>query len=275
MERLDLKNFHFKCLLCGNCCYNVLHKVETTEYAYDYQGNLTQNPELSVAIPYTELPTLKRNIHLQYNLDLRVHPQEAFFMKDFRVGFIYMYQMGVKKKKFCMFYDIHQRKCKIYSARPSACRSYPLIFNPDNISLPTIEWACTGIENEIRRQFPAMKDGQVFEIDNIELASSFLDEFLLFILNNEFMLSLAHLIVSNLEFLFLDKEITPEKINNYELKDFSQFFTWAQLHIKNQKIRILLNEVRRSYDQLQLETYNKRKLWESNPNNIQIQIKIW
>lgn len=175
-----------------------------------------------------------------------------------------------------MFYDIRQRKCKIYSVRPFTCRSFPLIFNPDNISFPTIEWACTGIENEVRKQFPAMKDRQVFQIDNIELARSFLDEFLLFILYNEFMISLIHLIFSNLGFLFLNKEnIIPERIINYELKDFSQFFTWAQLNIKNQKTRLLLNEVRTRYKQLQSETYLKKRSWESHPNNIQIPIKIW
>ena len=276
MERLDLSNFHFNCLLCGNCCYNVLRKVETTDYAYDYRGNFTQNPELSVAIPYTELPKLKINIRQLYNLNLRVHPQEVFFMKDFPVGFIYMYQMGVRKKKFCIFYDIRQRKCKIYSVRPSACRSFPLIFNPLNISLPTIEGACTGIENEFRRQFPAMKVGQVFEIDNTELARAFLDEFLLFILDNEFMLSLIHLIVPNLGFLFLNREqIIPERINNYELKDFSQFFTWAHANIRNEKARLLLNEVQTRYEQLLSETYLKKRSWESNPNDIQIPIKIW
>ena len=175
-----------------------------------------------------------------------------------------------------MFYDIRQRKCKIYSVRPSTCRSFPLIFNPDNISLPSIEWACTGIKKEVKKQFPTLKDKQVFQIDNIELARSFLDEFLLFILYNEFMISLIHLIFSNLGFLFLNKEnIIPERIINYELKDFSQFFTWAQLNIKNQKTRLLLNETHRRYEQLQLETHHKRRSWESNPNDIKIPIKIW
>ena len=111
MRLLDLRKFNFKCLLCGNSYYNVLRKVETTDYFYDYRGNFTQNPEISVAIPYTELPKLKIDIRQQYNLDLRVHPQDVCFMKDFRVGFIYMYQMGVKKKKYCMFYE---KKVKLY-----------------------------------------------------------------------------------------------------------------------------------------------------------------
>jgi len=276
MRQLDFKKFNFKCLLCGNCCYNVLRKVKTTDYAYDYHSNFTQNPEISVAIPYTELPKLKINIRQQYNLDLRVHPQGVFFMKDFPVGFIYLYQMGVKKKKYCMFYDIRQRKCKIYSVRPSTCRSFPLIFNPRNISFPSIEWACTEIENEVRKQFPTMKDKQVFQLDNIELARTFLDEFMIFNLHNEFMISLAHLIFSNLGFLFLDTEsITSERINSYELRDFYQFFTWGHVNIRNEKARLLLNEVQTRYEQLLSETYLKKRSWESNPNDIQIPIKIW
>ena len=276
MDRLDLSNFHFTCSLCGDCCYNVVRKVETTSYAYDCQGKLTQNPEISVTIPYTELPTLKTNIRQLYNLDLRVYPQEVFFLKDYPIGFIYMYHLGVKKRKYCIFYDIHQRKCKIYSARPSACRIFPLVFNPDNINFPTIEWACTGIENEFKRQFPALKVGQAFEINNIELAHAFLDEFSLFVLNNEFMLSLFHLIVPHLGFLLLNGEpITPERISNYQLHDFSQFFTWTLSNIRNQKTRLLLKETQKRYNQLQLEADCKKRLWNSNADEIQIPIKIW
>jgi len=31
----------------------------------------------------------------------------------------------------CIFYDISQKKCRIYLYRPVGCRFYPLIFNPD------------------------------------------------------------------------------------------------------------------------------------------------
>ncbi len=90
------------------------------------------------------------------------------------------------------------------------------------------------------------------------------------------MISLLPLIFSNLGFLFLEKEsITPEKINNYELRDFYQFFTWAHVNIRNEKARLLLNEVQTRYEQLLSETYLKKRSWQSNPNDIQIPIKIW
>lgn len=77
MERLDLRNFHFTCSLCGKCCSNVLRTMETEVYAYNYQGHFTQKPEISVTIPYTELSTLKENIRRQYELDLKVYPQDG------------------------------------------------------------------------------------------------------------------------------------------------------------------------------------------------------
>ncbi len=173
MERiLDLKKFNFECVKCGNCCYNVLRKRDSSSYGYNFQGNFTLNPQESVSILYTEIPELKKNLSNNYNLELQVHPEFVFFMRDVKVGFIYQYQLGVKKKKFCRYYDIRKRECKIYPIRPSICRSYPLALNLNDTTFPTIEPTCTGITNEVKKQFPNLKDGVAYNYNKIELVST-------------------------------------------------------------------------------------------------------
>jgi len=50
---------------------------------------------------------------------------------------------------------------------------------------------------------------------------------------------------------------------------------WIHMNIRNEKIRLLLNEVQTGYRELQSEKELKVKLWESNSNEILIPIKIW
>ena len=35
----------------------------------------------------------------------------------------------------CMFYDLNNKRCKVYELRPLVCRIYPLVFNDSSISL--------------------------------------------------------------------------------------------------------------------------------------------
>ena len=167
MEKtLDLKNFNFECVRCGNCCYNILRKMESGSYGYNFQGNFTYEPQVSATIPFSEIPELRKNLFNNYNVELRVLPEFVLFMRDINVGFVYQYKLGVKKKKFCYYYDIRKRECKIYPIRPSTCRSYPLTLNMNNPTFPTIEPTCTGITNEIKKQFPNMKEGEAYNINN-------------------------------------------------------------------------------------------------------------
>ena len=135
---LDLKKVNFTCRKCGNCCYNILRKVEIGQYGYNFQGKFTYNPQTSVSISYTEVPELKKNLYNQYILELDIHPGDVFFMKDFSIGFIFDYQLEVKKKKYCRYYDIRERVCTIHPIRPTACRAYPFTVNLNNPTFPTI-----------------------------------------------------------------------------------------------------------------------------------------
>lgn len=48
--------------------------------------------------------------------------------------------MGVKKKKYCMFYELEKRRCKIYPIRPITCKTYPLTMKYYNLDvIPVID----------------------------------------------------------------------------------------------------------------------------------------
>ena len=93
---------------------------------------------------------------------------------------------------------------------------------------------------------------------------------------HEFILSQIELISSNLAFLFLDSYmITPEKIEGYELIDFSQFFRWAKTHIQDKNIIQILEQVQFKFDQLRLETAQNILSWKNNLDQIHLPIRFW
>ncbi len=277
MERiLDFKNFNFECVRCGNCCYNILRKIEFGDYGYNFQGNLTYNPQRSLTIPFFEIPELKKNLSNKYNLELQVHPEFVFFMRDFQVGFIYQYQLGVKKKKYCRYYDIRKRQCKIYPVRPSVCRSYPLALNINNSTFPTIDTSCTGITNEIKKQFPNMKEGGTYNFNIEGLIKAFLHEFLIYQITHEYLVSQLQIILSNLALIFLDPDIiTPQKVEGYKLLDFSQFFEWTKDYFKEKRVADILKLVRSQIEQLRIETFSKLQSWKNNPNTIEVHFRFY
>ncbi len=82
-----------------------MRNTEFGDYGYNFQGNFTYNPQVSVSIPFSEIPELKKNLSNHYNLGLQVHPEFVLFMRNIQVGFIFQYQLGVKKKKYCRYYN--------------------------------------------------------------------------------------------------------------------------------------------------------------------------
>lgn len=100
IHSVDISDQKFVCLKCGNCCYNILREKYSGDYAYNFQGELLLNPKTSVTILYNEKYELEQNL-LNYDLKARFYPETVFFMKDYPYGFIYSYQLGVKKKKYC------------------------------------------------------------------------------------------------------------------------------------------------------------------------------
>ena len=271
----DLTKINFKCTRCGNCCYNVLRKMEYGYYNYNFQGNFIYNPQVSVAVFYTEIPELKINLKEKYNLELKVHPAYVLFLKDFQVGFIYQYQIGVKKKKFCRYYNIRKRMCKIYPIRPSTCRSYPLIFNTSDPTFPSIESICTGINNEIKKQIPNMREGELIDFSKVGLIQAFFQEFLIFHVTCEFLFSQLNTILSHLDFLFFDPSlIKSQKVEGYTLFDFSQFFKWTEDHIKEKKIVDIIEMVGFQIEKLRIETFTNLQSWKNNPSKINVPFRL-
>ncbi|KKM85854.1 hypothetical protein LCGC14_1284870 [marine sediment metagenome] len=271
VKSFDIAKINFKCTRCGNCCYNVLRKMEYGYYNYDFRGNFIYNPQVSVSVFFTEIPDLEKNLKEKYNLELKVHPAYVLFLKDFQVGFIYQYQVGVKKKKYCQYYDMRKRVCKIYPIRPSTCRSYPLTINTSNLTFPSIEPICTGIMNGINNQIPNMREGDFFNFSQAGLIKAFFQEFLIFQVTCEFLMSQLNIILSHLDFLFFDpSELKPQKVEGYKLLDFSEFFKWSKYNIKEKKIVGIIEKVKFQIEKLRIETFSNLQSWKNNPNKIKV-----
>ena len=273
---VDLKRFNFECVRCGNCCYNVLRKMESGDHGYNFRGEFRYNPLSSVSILYTEIPELRENLYNHYKMELDIHPQHVFFMKEFPIGFIFQYQLGVKKKKYCRYYDIQKRICKIYPIRPSTCREYPLSMNPNNLTFPSIELTCTGIIKEIKKQFPDLKEGEPSHFNSLDIFGVFLTEALTYQMMHFYRVSQLEILKLDLGDLFLDsREITPQRIESHELVDFGEFFTWAFNNITNKKNLEAVRGAKHKFEQLQIETAQNLLSWRNNPDSIKIPIKIF
>ena len=197
----------------------------------------------SLAILYSEKYELEQNL-LNYDLEARFYPQMVFFMKDNPYGFIYSYQLGVKKKKYCMFYDLSKRECKIYPIRPAVCRSYPLGCNAFEGMTLLPEASCTGVKEMLHQVDPTIEDGELgyYPISQEQMASAFPNEFFLRVNILNFIIWEVSIILDHLGTIFLgEKNVTPSRVSNYTLLNFQEFLSWAKHNItekqQNSKIR--------------------------------------
>lgn len=234
MASINLNNYLFKCVGCGNCCYKAVVKSEFNPlyntYFYDYRGYLSLDPKTSTTIHYLEKPVIESGIKKRYNLNPKFIPFRVLFLRDFPVGFIYDYQLGVKKGKYCMFYDIKKRNCKIYLLRPVVCKSYPLVVTPFVDHMPTIHLNCTAIENELKKSIPNIKN-----INKVAFTNSVKSMLSIFSKEYESFKKIIYwnkripILFNVMKPLFLGLNlITPEKVSNYDLRDMNEFFQWAK-----------------------------------------------
>jgi len=242
IHSVDISEQKFNCFKCGNCCYNILREQDTGEYGYNFQGELVLNPKASVTILYNEKYELEQNL-LNYGLKARFYPETVFFMKDYPYGFVYSYQLGVIKKKYCMFYDLSKRECKIYPIRPIICRSYPLGCNAFKGLNLLPEATCTGVIEMINHVDPYVKKGELvyYPFSQDQMASAFSIEFFLRANIINFTRWELKMILDKLGSMFLDeKNVTPSRVNNYTLLNFHEFLGWAKDKIteKHQRLKI-------------------------------------
>ena len=139
-----------------------------------------------------------------------------------------------------------------------------------------LEPTCTGITNEIKKQFPNTRDGEAYNYNIDGLIKAFLHEFLIYQITHELVVSQLHLILSNLDLIFLDPNmITPQKVEGYKLLDFSQFFEWTKDYIKERRILDILKLVRSQIEQLRNETFTRLQSWKNNPNTIEVPFRFY
>lgn len=256
MVIVNLKNYKFKCISCGNCCYNIVEKLNFNQlykiYLYDYQGILSKEPKTSVTVHYLEKPRIESAIKERFNLKPKFFPFRVLFLRDFPIGFIYDYQLGVKKKKYCMFYDLKKRNCKIYPVRPTVCRSFPLKINPFDDEKPIINLNCTAIETELKKYVPNIE-----KLENIFFNNP--EESMISIFTNEYK-NFKKLVYWNKRipiffkimkpiFLALDI-VTPDRVKNYELDDMGNFLNWAKQNLDEKIYISKFNELKKKIKEL-------------------------
>ena len=250
LHSVDISSQKFKCFRCGNCCYDVLREQNTANYSYNFQGDLVKNPKTSLIILYNEKYELAHNL-LEYGFQGRYYPETVFFMKDYPYAFIYSYQLGVKKKKYCMFYDLSKRECKIYSIRPVICRSYPLGCNAFEGSNLLPEATCTGVIEMIHQVDPSVIEGELvyYPSSQDQMASVFLTEFFLQANIMNFSRWELKIILENLGSMFLkDKDVIPSRVKDYTLLNFREFHEWAKNKITNKQQKLMIQRFSQNMD---------------------------
>ena len=242
LHSVDISDQKFKCLKCGDCCYNVLREHNTGEYGYNFRGELVLNPTTSLTILYNEKLDLELRL-INYDLPARFYPELVFFMKDYPYGFVYSYQLGVKKKKYCILYDLSKRECKVYPVRPVICRTYPLGCNAFEGSNLLPEATCTGVIEMVHQVDPSIREGELvyYPSSQEQMTSAFRIEFFLGTNIIGFSRWELKIILDNLGSMFLeDKEVTPSRVSDYTILNFREFLSWAKVKIteKHQKLKI-------------------------------------
>ena len=248
-----MKDFNFKCEKCGNCCYNIITEGKNPEFCYNYEGIFEIKPKTSVIVHYKEKPGIENYIISNTNLKPKFIPMHILFLRDYPIGFIYEYQLGVKKNRFCHYYNKKNQKCKIYEKRPAVCSYHPLIFSENDPRVPNVNHSCSVIEKELKKKIPNLKKGdpiiQKLEYDDLLLA--FPSEYKVFLKTRFDWFVKASYIFNAFNNLFiLTNKIRPNQIEDYKLVDMSEFFTWASKNLKTTRDRSILREVKENYNNI-------------------------
>jgi len=250
---ISYKNYRFECLKCGTCCYNMLVQSNIPWSGYNYKGEFVYNPTTSIIVHYLEKSDIENTIKNKYSFQLKFHPYNVFFLKEHKVGFIYDYQIGVKKNKFCHYYNRNERKCKIYSIRPAICRYYPLTLNLENLKNPRPDKLCPLIQKKIDEDCPKIQYGDLLIYDTSEdiLQEAFPEEYKIFMKTRFYWFQSIEYIFSMFQDFILSPAIlTPKLVENYTLKDMSQFFDWCETNLKVRQKLNLLKNVKRKYNSI-------------------------
>ncbi len=261
MKEVSFNKFKFNCNQCGDCCYKVLVKRKIPVPSYDYTGRFKFNPNTSVVVNYHEKPEIEKYIDNNTKFKVKIIPMEVFFMKNFKIGFIYEYQMAVKNKQYCYYYDKENKRCQIYSHRPAVCKYYPLLLTNRNFHIPKPNADCILIKNYIEIQYNVrLKEKIRFNLKYEHLKKSFPMEYKIF-LKTRAEWFIQNLYVQN---LFEDLLIPPAKLSlkifkEYKIRDMKYFFEELNINFKNPENISLLEEFKENYDTIAKKALKERQ----------------
>lgn len=239
LKFLDLSRYKFECLNCGKCCTHAIRDGGDTFYYYDYRGNLTRSSKISVSIYYLEMPFIKSWIKVHVDLDPKIIPQHVSFLRDYKVGFIDQYQFKITSGTMCPYYNSKQKRCTIYPARPSICKTYPVTINHQDMQSTSVQGFCGTIMKEIWRQYPETKVGDPCFIENRRkcLGRAFAKEYPVYLETQyDWIARRTPMFVHSVGPLFLEElEVNPRRIKDYEMLDMSEFVEWMEENVSNKK----------------------------------------
>jgi Fe-S-cluster containining protein len=131
-DRWYVAGLHFECLQCGNCCSG-------PEQGYVW----ITRPEMELVAEFLDIPIgeLRRK-----------------YLKRVGMRTTVIEQQGTRDCAFLRKID-GQKRCTIYSVRPSQCRNWP--FWPGNLTKP-VEW------NFAARKCPGVNRGKLHNCKTIE-----------------------------------------------------------------------------------------------------------
>jgi Fe-S-cluster containining protein len=131
-DRWYVTGLHFECLQCGNCCSG-------PEQGYVW----ITRPEIELVAEFLDIPIgeLRRK-----------------YLKRVGMRTTVIEQQGTRDCAFLQKID-GQKRCTIYSVRPSQCRNWP--FWPGNLTKPN-EW------NLAARKCPGINRGKLHSCKSIE-----------------------------------------------------------------------------------------------------------
>jgi len=246
IEDYKFKN-NFICSNCGKCCKDILIKQEG--YSFDIYGNFTQKPTLSAVVSDFEKEIFEKKCKKEYGFTLKLKPSIVFFLKNYKVGFIFAHLIPVDSiTNNCIYYDIKKERCLIYRARPIVCRVYPItsVSNQFDQSVLTISNTCRSFLNDVKQDY--LGDLYVHLLKSPLLSEKFQKQLILYSLQSYLTIEEAKSF-QIIRILFRDLD-DPQiaNINDYQLFDFQEFSEWG---IKNFKRKIELKLLKRYEESLQ------------------------
>lgn len=234
----DPRKYRFQCERCGKCCRHAIdspYKDTDDACGYNYKGTFTKNPSLSTTIMCYEKERFEHAIKDKVDYIPKIHPNNTVYFKDFKIGFVYAYQMEPRENGICYYYDNNQNCCNIYSFRPIICRSFPVIFSQNIWTIIAFNTRCTSFEKELERQNSIdLKSHCDFDINLLENPwFSFESEMRAFreVLINENLFELFCMIFKDFTFVPTRKDYNT--IKEYKLINFTEFVKYGLINFKD------------------------------------------